>query len=788
MIGKKSNHFKINTKIIRGENMPIRYNPSYKYGLTKEQVDERYHDNLVNYDTSIPTKTIKEIITSNIFNLFNILNFVLAFLIALTGSYKNLLFLGVVFCNTIIGIIQEIRAKKEIDKLSIIANNKVHVIRYGKKIDINIDEIVLDDILELNSGDQVITDSIIINGECEIDESFITGETVSIYKQEKDMIRSGSFIVSGKVYAKCEHIGSDNYTAKISEEAKYKKKNNSVLMNSLNTIIKYISIIIIPIGLILFFNQLNIPHNTVNQAIINTVAAILGMIPEGLILLTSTVLTVSIIRLSKYKVLVKDLYAVESLARIDTICLDKTGTITEGKMEVTKVIPMSSFSKNNVNDIMGAICTASSDNNPTMIALKNKFTKPSKNNIIKFTPFSSKLKYSSFQFENNDTYYLGALEIIAKNDYKKIEKSLSKDLEKYRIIALGKQDNNSKKIKLVALIYLQDKLRKNISETISYLKKQKIDIKVISGDNVKTIMGVAKRAGIENYDKYIDMSSINNENLDDICNKYTIFGRVNPEQKRELIKALKRTNHYVAMTGDGVNDVLSLKEADCSIAIPSGSDAAKYISKLVLLDSDFKSIPKVIDEGRRTINNIEKSATLFLCKTSYATILAILFIFLNTNYPFMPIQFTLTSVATIGIPSFVLALQPNKNKLQGNFFKNVLSKSLPTAFLVVLNVISITFIGPHFNLSSNEITTLCVLMNAYTGFLLLYYLSIPFNNLKRILFISMIIFFILQFILLKDLYSLSFITITMLIISIMLSLLTLILFKILTSLLYKELK
>lgn len=773
----------------------VRYQPSTSFGLSNSQVEQRYHDNLVNYDTSVPTKTVKHIITSNIFTLFNLLNFSLAALIILVGSYKNLMFLGVVFCNTIISIIQEIRAKKEIDALSVISSSKVHVIRNGKKQDIKLDEIVLDDVIELFPGDQIVTDCIIMDGSCEVDESFITGESDTDYKGKEELLRSGSFIVSGKVFAKVEHIGLDNYTAKISKEAKYKKKSSSILMKSLNTIIKWVSICIIPIGIILFMNQINIPDNNFSSAIVATVAAILGMIPEGLVLLTSTVLAVSVIRLSKYKVLVKDLYCIETLARIDTLCLDKTGTITEGKMEFQKVVPYGKHTTSEVEEIMRAFCTSITDVNATITALKEQYSTPLHWKKSYMIPFSSDSKYSAISFQNKGTYYIGAPEILLGKDYRKIESMIQKDLLESRILVLAHSKKQvtekvlPKQLEIISILYIQDKIRKDASQTLKYFKEQGVNIKVISGDNVKTVAGIAKRAGIEHYEDYIDMSTIKTaEELVEASRKYTIFGRVNPEQKKELVKAMKNDGHFVAMTGDGVNDVLALKEANCSIAMPNGSDAAKQIAELVLLDSNFSSMPKIVAEGRRTVNNIEQSATLFLTKTSYATMLAILFIFLKMNYPFMPIQLTLTSVVTIGIPSFILALQPNKNRIQGNFFKNVLSKSLPAAILVVLNIVTIMIFSYLFHFSDGMTSTLCVLTTAITGFMLLYYLCQPWNHLKRLLFISMIALFILQVIFLPDLYSLVIINLEMLVVLISQTVITVMLFGLFSKFFYKKIK
>lgn len=774
--------------------MSKRFSPNIKIGLTNEQIESRFKDELVNHDTSVPTKTEKQIITTNIFTLFNILNFILAGFIILVGSHKNLLFLGVVFCNTIISIIQELRAKKEIDELSKLNQVRVTVIRNSKSIKIPINEVVLDDIIKVTIGDQIVTDSVVQQGSCEVDESFITGESDTVFKNTGEMLLSGSFIVSGTVIAKVEHIGEDNYTSKIVVAAKYKKISSSILMKSLNTIIKWISILIIPIGIFLFLNQYSVNNHNLSASVVATVAAIIGMIPEGLILLTSTVLAVSAIRLSKYKVLVKDLYSIETLARIDTLCLDKTGTITNGEMKFMKVIPYIKHTKKEIEEIMNAFVSATEDSNSTMEAIKEYYNKKLYLDVTNKIPFSSASKYSAITFKENGTYFLGSPEHILKDKYYNLEKVIKNDLLEYRILLLAHTNKEVKKdyipgnVEIIGLLYLQDEIRENIKETLKIFKKQNVEIKLISGDNVKTVSGIAKRAGVDNWDNYIDVSNLSDKELIKVATKYTVFGRVSPTQKKELIKALKDNGKFVAMTGDGVNDVLALREANCSIAMPSGSDAAKNIAEIVLLNSDFSSMTKIVDEGRRTINNIEKSATLFLTKTTYATILALVFLFINFQYPFMPIQLTLTSVVTIGIPSFVLAIQPNYDSIKGNFFKNVLSKSLPAGILVVLNILTIIFLSQIFKFTDIQISTLCVFMAATTGFILLYYLCFPFNILKKILFISMIILFFLQIVLLKDLFSLTTLNFPMLIIILILCMLTITLFKIFEKFFYKNIK
>lgn len=727
-----------------------RYDPDFHYGLTKKQVEKRYEEQLVHFNTDVPTKSIKQIIFDNFFTLFNLLNFGLGFAVLLVGSYKNLLFLGIVICNMLISILQEIKAKKTVDKLSLFSQSKVEVIREGKKLNVSANEIVLDDVLCFYLGNQILVDSAVLSGECLVNEAFITGEETPIKKGVGDLLLSGSFIVSGNVIAKCEHIGEENYSSKISKDAKYLKKLNSELMLSLQKIIKILSLIVIPIGIFLFWSQMRIVDNTFHDAVIHTVAGLIGMIPDGLILLTSTVLAVSVIRLGKYQVLVQELYCIEMLARVDMLCLDKTGTLTEGKMELKDVIEVPGISKNKIASILTNMTAVLEDHTPTMEAIRSCY--PSKKNwhVLKMFPFSSDTKCSRVIFQEGD-FVLGAPEFLIPNKKFCIDCSLYE--KEYRVLLLAEKKNNQ----LVELAYLliQDKIREEAIQTLKYFKQQGVQIKIISGDNPITVSQIAKRVGVINYDKYIDLSTIQTDQaLKESVEKYTIFGRVTPLQKKKLVLFLKELGHTVAMTGDGVNDVLALKESDCSIAIGSGSQAAKNVSQLVLLDSNFDSMPKIVEEGRRSINNIQRSASLFLVKTIYATFLSILFLFITISYPFEPIQMSLTNMVTIGIPSFILALEPNKERVHGSFLSNVFSKAFPTALTIFTMLMIIMMIGLVFSLNSAQISTLSVLIVAVCGFLHLYRISCPFTTLRKILFISMIIVFILEFVLLPDLFSL----------------------------------
>ena len=772
-----------------------RYNPDIKIGLSSKEVKQRFEQNLVNYDTSVKTKSIAQIIKGNLFTLFNLLNFILGLAIILVNSYKNLLFLGVVISNIIISTIQEIQAKRTIDKLSLIAATKVKVIRDGKERQISINEVVLDDIFKLTQGNQVVTDSIVMEGECEVNEAFITGESDPVIKKKGDMILSGSFIVGGKVIAKVEHIGSDNYTSSISMGAGYIKKANSEILKSLNKVIKYISIAIIPISLLLFNNQLHIDDNTFQNAVINTVAALIGMIPEGLILLTSTVFAVSVIRLSKYNVLVQQLYCSETLARVDVLCLDKTGTITEGSMEVYDIIELKKNSTQKINDSLCALCNTLEDDNATFKAINKLFNLENDYNAKQIIPFSSQRKWSGAYFENEGFYVIGAPEIVLKSPSTSVKNKIEEYSKENRVVVLAfsKETYNGKNLPdemiPLALILIRDKVRKEAIKTLNYFKEQGVNLKIISGDNIITVSNIAKRVGIDNYDKCIDARTLTNyDEIKNAVEEYSIFGRVSPFQKKQIVSALKENGHTVAMTGDGVNDCLALKEADCSIALSSGSDAARNVSELVLLDSNFDSMPKIVAEGRRTINNIQRSATLFLVKTIYASLLAIIFVFINMNYPFQPIQLTLTSIVTIGIPSFILALEPNKERIKGNFLINVISKSIPTALTIVTNILIVMLASHVFNINPTETSTLCVILTGYTGFILLYSLCTPFNFIRKILFSSMIVLFLIGIIGLNTLFSLTMLSPYMILLMIILMTISVYMFSIITKFTNKLIK
>lgn len=715
-------------------------------GLTTEEVNVRIKNNQINIIDEPETKSIKEIIKSNVFTYFNFLNILLGSLVLISGlisgrflySLKNCLFVGVIFTNTIISIIQEILAKKTIDKLNVLADTKIKVLRDNETVELERDKLVLDDVCIYTLGNQVVTDIIILSGNVEVNESFITGEEKVITKKEGDEILSGSFIVSGKCLAKITHIGKDNYISKISSEAKYIKKTNSIIYNSFDRMLKILSICLIPVGTLFLINQLYISSFDIPNSIMSTVSALIGMIPEGLVLLTSSAMAVSVIRLKNYNILVQELYSIENLARVDTICLDKTGTITEGEMEVKQIIPYKNNKLEDIKVILGNYINALDDVSLTFKALSN-YIELKDNYIVKdFINFSSSRKYSAVEFDSG-IYFLGSPENLLKTNIKEIEEYQTD----YRVLVLAKgNDNleNTKNLKPIAFILIQDKIKENANVTLEYFKKQGVDIKIISGDNHKTVENIAMRSGIENI-KCIDFSKVEDEEIPNVVEEYNIFGRVKPEQKKKIICALKEKGHFVAMTGDGVNDCLALKEADCSIAMASGSDAAKNVSQFVLIDSKIDNLPKILKEGRRSINNIERSSSLLLSKTIFTILLILACIYLSTEYFFIPIHLTLITLFTISAPSFVLALENNNELVKGNFLLKVFLRSIPSAVTVVFNVVIIRLFEMHFNLDPDLCNTLTVFLTATTGFIFLNNICKPYNLLRGILMTVMLLGF-----------------------------------------------
>ncbi len=716
-------------------------------GLTNEQVQQRIEKGKINHNELPKTKTIKKIITDNIFNYFNFLNLVLGLAVFTAGvisgdildSLKNCLFMGVIITNTIISIIEEIISKKITDKLSVISEMKVNVIRDGQELEIKDEEIVIDDLIKLSPGHQIVVDSIVVEGELEVNESLITGEPDAIKKGVGDTILSGSFIVAGNAKAQVMHIGADNYASKITKEAKYDKPVNSMIMRTFTKVITVLALLLIPIGIIMGYNQYQIAENT-TKSIFGTVAALIGMIPEGLILLTSSVMAVGVIKLYRVKVLVQQLYAIETLARVDIICLDKTGTITEGRMAVKDIIGREKYSKKDVSDYFEEYASYSEDSNPTMLALKEYYnsTHSQAKNLL---PFSSERKFSSIELDDY-SLYMGAPEKIGGREARE---ETEEYLENYRVIAIGKKtgkiDESLKNIELIGYALIEDVIRSSAKETLEYFKKYNVDVKIISGDNAKTVTSIAHKVGLEDANG-INIDELKKEELEEIIDNYQIFGRVSPVQKKWIVQYLKKKGHTVAMTGDGVNDVLALKESDCAISIRSGTDAARNVAQLILLNDDFSSLPHVVAEGRQTINNVERSASLLLVKTLYTIFIIIFTISLRMEYPFKPIHLTFITTFTIGTPSFILALEPNNELVKGNFLLKILAKALPTALTVIFNIALVSAFSAQFDISAKVSSTISAFIITITGLIYLYKICTPFTWLRGGLFFTMLTGFI----------------------------------------------
>lgn len=710
-------------------------------------------------------KSLFQIIINHTFTLFNILNIILAIAIIYFDSLKNLLFMGVVICNTLIGIIQELYARSILKKMTVISKTKFILKDNSTK---EIDEIVKNDLIVMNIGDQIVFEGTLVEGELTVDESFITGESEYIVKQKGDKLLSGSFVVSGSGILKVDIVGNDNYIYKIMDEGKKIKKVDSEIIKSLKKIIKVISIIILPLSVLIFCKQYYLVGSPINIAVVNTVASILGMIPEGLILLTSTVAAISIIKLHKYNILIQNLYATELVARTEIICFDKTGTLTTGEIKLVKVIKK----EENVDDILNLIALNSKDNNKTMIAIKEKYNRESSLKFQKIIPFDSKKKCMEIITSNNIIYRLGAP--IDSND------EIINYQKKYRVLTLTEEN------KIIAILLFEDELRKNIKDVINEYQKENIKINIISGDDINTITEIAKLSGINDI-RSVDMNNQKNINYDELVVKYNVFGRVKPEQKQLIVKALKKCG-IVTYVGDGVNDVLALKEAHCSITFLNAATAAKSVAEIVLLNSDFEVLPQIIKEGRRIIGNIERSASLFLSKTIFAVLLTLIFLVVNESYPFIPIQMTLISTMTIGLPGFVLSLEASDDKVSKNFLTRIFKKSLPAGITVAINVIIVLILNHLFNFSNIELSTICLLLTAAVGFTNLYRVCIPFTKLRKYLFITVVIIFLFQFIFLRNFFNVTFLKFNSLLLVIILIFISIMIYKLFTKIIEKLFK
>ncbi len=787
-------------------------------GLTNEQVQERIAEGKVNVNENPNTRTYKQIILENTLTFFNFLNIALLVLVLFVRSYKNSMFMGIILINTVIGIIQEIRAKKTIDKLAILTESKTVVLREGKKWSISTEKLVLDDLIFLKTGDQVPADVKVLEGTVEVNESLLTGESDNLSKSQGDELFSGSFVTSGEACCQVIHVGKDNYASQITSEAKEFKRHNSELRNSLNAILKVISIIIVPLGAMLFYKQYMIVGDTLKDSVVNMVAAVLGMIPEGLVLLTSVALTLGSMVLATKKTLVQELYCIETLARVDTLCLDKTGTITEGTMKVEDVqlydtaqttvvqhtakfdpetgepvqnvsalkpeVTVSAEKENGqiqetvnsetvsqeerqklqeIDHIMGNMMSVLHDQNATADALRKRF--PSRNDLklIHAIPFSSDRKYSGAAFEGRGTYLMGAAQFLfPEGNEELLEHCSSYAQEGYRILVLAHSEQETKGterptgLEPLGLFLITDVIREEAPDTLAFFDSQGVDLKVISGDDPVTVSAIAKKAGLKNANHYIDATTIKTpEEMQRAVAECSVFGRVTPQQKKQMVQALQSQKHTVAMTGDGVNDVLALKEADCSIAMAAGSDAAKNIANVVLLDSNFGAMPHIVNQGRRVVNNIRSAASMFLIKTIFSVLLSLITIFFGDAYPFEPIQMSLISACAVGIPTFLLTQENNYNKIDHTFLRHVFMNAFPAAVTITGCVFTIMLVCQDVYHSNVMLNTACVLVTGWNYMSALRTVYSPLNTYRKVIIYGMQFAFFISAVVLQDLLTLG---------------------------------
>ena len=787
-------------------------------GLTNEQVQERIAEGKVNVNENPNTRTYKQIILENTLTFFNFLNIALLVLVLFVRSYKNSMFMGIILINTVIGIIQEIRAKKTIDKLAILTESKTVVLREGKKWSISTEKLVLDDLIFLKTGDQVPAVVKVLEGTVEVNESLLTGESDNLSKSQGDELFSGSFVTSGEACCQVIHVGKDNYASQITSEAKEFKRHNSELRNSLNAILKVISIIIVPLGAMLFYKQYMIVGDTLKDSVVNMVAAVLGMIPEGLVLLTSVALTLGSMVLATKKTLVQELYCIETLARVDTLCLDKTGTITEGTMKVEDVqlydtaqttvvqhtakfdpetgepvqnvsalkpeVTVSAEKENGqiqetvnletvsqeerqklqeIDHIMGNMMSVLHDQNATADALRKRF--PSRNDLklIHAIPFSSDRKYSGAVFEGRGTYLMGAAQFLfPEGNEELLEHCSSYAQEGYRILVLAHSEQETKGterptgLEPLGLFLITDVIREEAPDTLAFFDSQGVDLKVISGDDPVTVSAIAKKAGLKNANHYIDATTIKTpEEMQRAVAECSVFGRVTPQQKKQMVQALQSQKHTVAMTGDGVNDVLALKEADCSIAMAAGSDAAKNIANVVLLDSNFGAMPHIVNQGRRVVNNIRSAASMFLIKTIFSVLLSLITIFFGDAYPFEPIQMSLISACAVGIPTFLLTQENNYNKIDHTFLRHVFMNAFPAAVTITGCVFTIMLVCQDVYHSNVMLNTACVLVTGWNYMSALRIVYSPLNTYRKVIIYGMQFAFFISAVVLQDLLTLG---------------------------------
>ena len=806
-------------------------------GLTNEEVQERIAQGQVNNNENPNTRTYKQIILENTLTFFNFLNLVLLVLVLLVGSYKNSMFVGIIFINTVIGIIQEVRAKKTIDKLAILTESKTVVLREGKKWKISTEKLVVDDLIFLKAGEQVPADAKILEGSLEVNESLLTGEADNLPKNTGDELFSGSFVTAGQACCQIIHVGSDNYASRITSEAKEFKRHNSELRNSLNAILKVISIIIVPLGAMLFYKQYYFVGDNIRDSVVNMVAAVLGMIPEGLVLLTSVALTLGALKLAQKKTLVQELYCIETLARVDTLCLDKTGTITEGTMcveavesyppvydeisgeaagnktesgeskndrtessdlvevsaasEISAVSAAEAIAKEDgssilspreeseagtetysqedpekireIEHIMGNLLSVLKDQNATADALRARFKVSQDMELDHVIPFSSDRKYSGAAFKDTGTYLMGAVQFLFPEGNPELAEYCSGFAkEGLRVLVVAHSENVNEGTEIpaglepIGLLLLTDVIRQEAPDTLAYFESQGVDLKVISGDDPVTVSAIARRAGLKNAEQYVDATTITTqEQMDEAVATYSVFGRVTPQQKQAMVKSLQAQKHTVAMTGDGVNDVLALKEADCSIAMAEGSDAAKNIANVVLLDSNFAAMPEIVNQGRRVVNNIRTAASMFLIKTIFSVLLSLITIFFGDAYPFEPIQMSLISACAVGIPTFLLAQENNYEKIDHTFLRHVFMNAFPAAVTITGCVFSVMLVCQNVYHSNAMLNTACVLVTGWNYMAALKTVYAPLNTYRKVIIYSMQVIFFGAAVVLQNLLTLG---------------------------------
>lgn len=748
-------------------------------GLTDEEVRQRVEEGFTNRTDISTDKTTKEIVVSNVFTYFNLIFLVITILLIMVGSFRNLTFLPIIIGNTVIGIVQEIRAKKTLEKMSLLNAPHADVIRNGSVKQISTEELVKDDVILLTAGKQICADAVVISGNIQVNESLLTGEADEVEKTEGSTLMSGSFVVSGECYARLEKVGNESYISKLSLEAKSMGgKEQSEMIRSINLIVKWVGIVIIPIGLILFWQSHFVNGESITKSVTSTVAAIIGMIPEGLYLLTTVALALSTMKLARKKVLLHDMKSIETLARVDVLCVDKTGTITEPDMKLKEIFlcknsgadgTQTALTLDELKSLILDYANASVDNNATMLALKAYAAEALTNNTsalhrtaVSQQAFSSSLKYGSVTFSDG-TYLLGAPEFIMHEDFERIEEEIIPYADKGdRVLLFARYDGENVEngingsVTPLGFVALANPIRANAVKTFEYFKSQGVSIKVISGDNPRTVSRIAIQAGIESAESFVDAATLDTEDkIADAVNKYTVFGRVTPKQKKQLVKALQAKGHTVAMTGDGVNDILAMKDADCSVAMASGSEAAAQAAQVVLLDSDFAHMPDVVYEGRRVVNNIQRSASLFLVKNIFSLLLSLFSVILMVTYPLEPAQVSLISMFTIGVPGFLLALEQNKDRIKGHFITNVMLKALPGGLTDVIAVGALVVCGEVFCISDASIGTIATLVLSVVGFMILFKISEPLNGMKYAVIIGNIAGLVFSGFFLKKLFALT---------------------------------